>query len=190
MNKKNNIAIFASRNASNLEPLYNAIKNNTINANIKLVLSNNTNAPALQKAKNLGINTIVINSKISQNISQDIYDELIKYDCKYIVLSGYMKKIDSLITNSFTILNTHPALLPSYGGAGMYGRYVHEAVIKNNEKYSGTTVHYVNENYDEGKIILQEKIELSKNETVDTLELKIKELEKVSIIKALKLCLK
>ena len=190
MNKKNKIAIFASKNASNLEPIYNAIKENILNANIVLLLSNNTNAPALQKAKELGINTIVINSKNSNNIAQDIYDELIKYDSKYIILSGYMKKLDSLITNNFIVINTHPALLPSYGGAGMYGKYVHEAVIKNNEQYSGTTVHYVNENYDEGKIILQEKIELEQNETVDTLELKIKELEKIAIIKALKLCLK
>jgi len=190
MNKKNNIAIFASANASNLEPIYNAIKENIINANINLLLSNNTNAPALQKAKDLGINTIAINSKNSTNISQDIYNELIKYNCKYIVLSGYMKKLDKLITSNFIVLNSHPALLPKYGGEGMYGRYVHEAVIKNNEQYSGTTIHYVNENYDEGKIILQEKILLDNNETIDTLELKIKELEKIAIIKALKLCLK
>jgi phosphoribosylglycinamide formyltransferase-1 len=186
----NNIAIFASRNASNLVPIYDAIKNNTLNANIVLLLSNNTNAPALQKAKDLDINTTVINSKNSNNIAEDIYDELIKYDCKYIILSGYMKKLDSFITNNFVVINTHPALLPSYGGVGMYGRYVHEAVIKNNEQYSGTTVHYVNENYDDGKIILQERIALAENETVDSLESKIKELEKVAIIKALKLCLK
>ena len=190
MNKINNIAIFASKNASNLEPIYNAINNNILNAKIKLLLSNNTNAPAIQKAKKLNINTSIINSKNSNNIAQDIYNELIKYDCKYIVLSGYMKKLDSLITNNFIVINTHPALLPSYGGEGMYGRYVHEAVIKNNEQYSGTTVHYVNENYDEGKIILQEKIKLHKDETIDTLEEKVKNLEKIAIIKALKLCLK
>ena len=190
MNTKNNIAIFASRNASNLEPIYNAIKQNELDANIVLLLSNNTNAPALQKAVELSISTKVINSKNSSNISQDIYNELIKYNCKYIVLSGYMKKIDSLITNNFIIINTHPALLPAYGGVGMYGRYVHEAVIKNKEQYSGTTVHYVNENYDEGKIILQEKVLLDINETVDTLEVKIKNLEKTSIVKALEICLK
>ena len=190
MNTKNNIAIFASKNASNLEPIYQAIKQNIINANIVLLISNNTNAPALLKAEQLNINSKVINSKNSSNISQDIYNELTKYSCNYIVLSGYMKKLDSLITNNFIVLNTHPALLPAYGGVGMYGRYVHEVVIKNKEQYSGTTVHYVNENYDDGKIILQEKIQLEKNETVDSLEQKIKDLEKIAIIKALKLCLK
>ncbi len=190
MNKKTNIAIFASRNGSNLEPIQKAIKQNKLNANIVLLISNNTNAPVLLKAEQLNINTKVINSKNSSDITKDIYTELIKYDCKYIVLSGYMKKIDSLITNNFTILNTHPALLPSYGGAGMYGKYVHEAVIKNKEQYSGATVHYVNENYDEGKIILQEKLLLDIDETVDSLENKVKELEKKLIVQALQICLK
>jgi len=190
MRKKNNIAILASRNASNLEPIHGAIENNIIDAKISLLISNNANAPALQKAKNLNIYAKIINSKISNNVSQSIYDELIKCNCTHIVLCGYMKKLDPIITNNFIVINTHPALLPSYGGVGMYGKYVHEKVIKNNEQYSGTTVHYVNENYDEGKIILQEKIVLSKNETVEQLEQKVKELEKIAIIKALKICLK
>jgi phosphoribosylglycinamide formyltransferase-1 len=190
MNKKNNIAIFASANASNLLPIYEAIKNNVLNANITLLITNNKNAPAILKARKLNIPTKIINDKTSLNVSQDIYNELFLNNCKYVVLSGYMKKLDSIITNNFTVINSHPSLLPSYGGIGMYGRYVHEAVIKNKEKYSGTTIHYVNKNYDEGEIILQEKILLDFNETIDTLEFKIKNLEKELIIKALKQCLK
>ena len=190
MNTTNNLAILASRSASNLETIYEASKNNLLNIDIKLLISNNTNSIALQKANKLGIKNCLINSKNSLNEQEDIYNLLKKNDCKYIILSGYMKKLDSIITDNFIVINTHPALLPLYGGAGMYGRHVHEAVINNNEKYSGTTVHYVNENYDEGKIILQEKVELSSDETIDSLEQKIKDLEKIAIIKALKLCLK
>ena len=106
------------------------------------------------------------------------------------VLSGYMKKLSSNIVNNFTVINTHPSLLPLYGGIGMYGKYVHEAVIKNKEQKSGVSVHYVNEHYDDGKIILQEELILNENENAQSLENKIKELEKETIVKALKICLK
>ena len=83
------------------------------------------------------------------------------------------------------IINTHPALLPSiYGGQGMYGRFVHEAIIKNGEKKSGVTIHYVNEVYDKGEIILTKELEIASNETVDSLENRIKELEKEAIVEA------
>ena len=97
-----------------------------------------------------------------------------------------MKKISSSLSKNFKILNSHPALLPKYGGAGMYGRFVHEAVIHNKERESGVTIHEVNENYDEGKIILQESIDLDENETVDSLESKVKNLEQKAIVKAFK----
>jgi phosphoribosylglycinamide formyltransferase-1 len=190
MKNNNNLAILASGNASNLEPIFNAIKNNKLDLNIKLLISNNTNSIALQKANKFEITNYLINNNNSSNVNKAIYKLLKEHNCQYVLLSGYMKKLDSLITNNFIVINTHPALLPSYGGAGMYGRYVHKAVINNNEKYSGITIHYVNENYDEGKIILQEQIELSKNESVNSLEQKVKDLEKVAIIKALDLCLK
>ena len=100
-----------------------------------------------------------------------------------------MKKIESKLLNAYPnkIINTHPAILPSiYGGVGMYGRFVHEAVIKNGEKESGVTIHYVNEVYDKGEKILVKKINLDENETVDSLEEKIKNLEKEAIVEAFK----
>jgi phosphoribosylglycinamide formyltransferase-1 len=100
-----------------------------------------------------------------------------------------MKKVPLKVTNNFKIINSHPALLPNYGGAGMYGRYVHEAVIKNQEKMSGVTIHEVNENYDEGEIILQKSLTLCENETVESLEKKIKALEKSTIVEGLQKCL-
>ena len=98
-----------------------------------------------------------------------------------------MKKIGLDILNAFPnkIINTHPAILPSiYGGVGMYGKFVHEAVIKNGEKKSGVTIHYVNEVYDEGEKILVKELQIAQNETVDSLENRIKELESVAIIEA------
>jgi len=95
-----------------------------------------------------------------------------------------MKKISPFLANNFKIINSHPALLPKYGGAGMYGRFVHEAVIKNKEKISGVTIHEVNENYDEGKIILQKTLSLQSDESVNSLESKIKNLEQEAIVEA------
>lgn len=97
---------------------------------------------------------------------------------------GIFKKISPLLTNNFKIINAHPSLLPKYGGVGMYGIHVHQAVIENKEKISGVTIHKVNENYDEGKILLQKSLELTPNETPASLEAKVKELEKKAIVEA------
>jgi phosphoribosylglycinamide formyltransferase-1 len=190
MKTKQNIAIFASYNGSSLDNLYSLCKDNKLSASIELIITNNTCANILNKAKKYNIDNYIINSNNTNNINKKILKLLKNYDIDYVLLMGYMKKVSSDITKQYKIINTHPALLPSYGGIGMFGRYVHDAVIKNKEQYSGVTVHYVNENYDEGEIIIQEKILLDTDETVNSLEIKIKNLEKLLIIKALKLCLK
>ncbi len=111
---------------------------------------------------------------------------MLEFKIDYIFLSGYMKKIEKNLLKEFPnkIINSHPALLPKFGGSGMYGRFVHEAVIKAKEKESGCTIHYVNENYDEGEYILQKSISLLQDEKVETLEEKIKELEKAAVVEA------
>lgn len=185
-----NIAILSSHNGSGFETLYLAAQNNVLAININLVISNNTNAVVLQKAKKYNIDNYVVNSKTSQNVDDTIYKLLKESKCEYIFLSGYMKKISSKLTDNFKIINSHPSLLPKYGGEGMYGRFVHEAVVKNNEKVSGVTIHEVNENYDDGEIILQRELLLSDGETPESLETKIKELEKVAIVEGFKQCLK
>lgn len=181
------IAILASHNGSGFDALYEAREE--LNIEIVLIISNNSNAPILQKAKNHHIDSFVVNTKTETNPHAMIERLLNKYGCKYIFLSGYMKKLDSNLTSNFKIINSHPSLLPKYGGAGMYGRFVHEAVIKNEEKLSGVTIHEVNDKYDDGKIILQKQLKLSTDESVDSLELKIKELEKIAIVEAFKRCL-
>ena len=181
----NNLAIFSSHNGSGFDAIVNAIEDKELNLNIAFVISNNTNANVLTKAKKHGIKNFIVNDKTTSSVKTTIIDLLKEHNCQYVFLSGYMKKIDSSITNSFSIINSHPSLLPKYGGSGMYGRFVHEAVIENSEQFSGVTVHMVDEEYDSGNIILQETIELSSAETVDSLELRIKALEKTIIVKAL-----
>jgi len=185
-----NIAILASYNGSGFDTLYQASKNGILDINIKLVISNNTNAVALEKAQAYNINSYIVNATTDTNVDEKIYTLLKEHKCKYVFLSGYMKKISSKITNNFKVINSHPSLLPKYGGQGMYGRYVHEAVVKNNEKVSGVTVHEVNEKYDDGKIILQKQLHLADGETPQTLEQKIKELEKSTIVESFIQCLK
>ena len=183
------IGILASYNGSGFETIQKAIIEKKLNAKVVVVITNNTNAGVLEKAESYNIPYFIINDKRypGQDIDDKIARLLLEFDCDYIFLSGYMKKIGSKLLSVFPnkIINTHPALLPSiYGGVGMYGRFVHEAVIKNAEKKSGVTIHYIDEVYDEGEIILTKELELDVNETAESLENRIKELEKEAIVEA------
>jgi len=180
-----NLAVFASHNGSGLDTIYNAIKKGDLHCNITLVISNNTDSIALQNASQYKLNHVLVNSKNSDNPNEIIYELLKTHNCTHIFLSGYMKKISPNITNDFKVINSHPSLLPKFGGSGMYGHYVHEAVINAGESISGVTIHEVNEEYDSGKIILQKSLTLDINETAISLESKIKELEKSAITEAL-----
>ncbi|WP_148624801.1 phosphoribosylglycinamide formyltransferase [Aliarcobacter cryaerophilus] len=185
------IGILASYNGSGFETIQKAIEDKVLDAKVVVIITNNSSAGVLEKAKKYGINSFIINSKLlpDENLDLKITNILKEYECDYIFLSGYMKKIENNMLKTFEnkIINTHPAILPSiYGGAGMYGHFVHEAVVKNGEKKSGVTIHYVNENYDEGEKILIKELLLDENETVETLENRIKELEKIAIVEAFK----
>ncbi|MDK2091273.1 phosphoribosylglycinamide formyltransferase [Aliarcobacter butzleri] len=185
------IGILASYNGSGFETIQKAIENKILDAKVVVVITNNTNAGVLEKAESYNIPYFIINDKRypGQDIDDKITRLLLEFGCDYIFLSGYMKKIESKLLKAYPnkIINTHPAILPSiYGGVGMYGRFVHEAVIKNGEKESGVTIHFVNDVYDEGEKILVKKLKLEENETVDTLEKKIKNLEKEAIIEGFK----
>lgn len=190
MKTKQNIAIFASYNGSNLDPIYKACINNDLNISISTIITNNSDAKVINKAKKLNIPYHIINDKNTKDIDKKIIEVLEATDCNMIVLAGYMKKLSATITQKYKIINSHPSLLPKYGGAGMYGKFVHHAVINNKEEYSGITIHYVNDKYDDGEIILQKKLKLKENETAQSLEEKIKELESKTIVKALQVCLK
>jgi phosphoribosylglycinamide formyltransferase-1 len=184
------IAILASHNGSGFDSLLKAQVLEELDIQIVLVISNNTNAKVLLKAQLNNIDTKVINSKTSLHVDNDIDELLTNYEVDYVFLSGYMKKISPQTTKKFKIINSHPSLLPLHGGAGMYGRFVHEAVINAQDLYSGVSIHFVDPEFDSGEIILQKKLKLDKNETALSLETKIKQLEKVAIPEAFKICLK
>lgn len=184
------IAVLASHNGSGFDALYKAQLEKKLDIEIILLISNNSNAQALQKAKRYKIDNYLINAKTTENPDDEIERLLREYKCDLIFLSGYMKMISPNLTSNFKLINSHPALLPKYGGNGMYGRFVHEAVIANKEKISGVTIHEVNEHYDEGRIILQKELQLAPDESIETLESKIKQLEESAIVEGIAKCLK
>ena len=191
MKKIKKIGILASYNGSGFETIQNAIDDGILDAKVSVIITNNSNAGVLEKAKKYNIDSFVVNKNLfpNDNLDLKITNILKSYECDYIFLSGFMKKIEENLLKTFPkrVINTHPAILPSiYGGAGMYGSFVHEAVVKNGEKKSGCTIHFIDENYDEGETILIKELELSKNETAQSLENRIKELEKIAIVEAFK----
>jgi phosphoribosylglycinamide formyltransferase 1 len=185
------IGILASYNGSGFETIQNAIDDGILDAKVSVIITNNSNAGVLEKAKKYNIDSFIVNKNLfpNDNLDLKITNILKNYECDYIFLSGFMKKIEENLLKTFPkrVINTHPAILPSiYGGAGMYGSFVHEAVVKNGEKKSGCTIHFIDENYDEGETILIKELELRKNETAQSLENRIKELEKIAIVEAFK----
>lgn len=154
-------------------------------AKINLVVSNNENAYALQRAKNSNINTYVIKSKEASEVGIELEEVLEKYDIDLIVLAGYLRMISPNLINKYTIINTHPSLLPKFGGKGMYGMNVHRAVIEAKEKVSGVTLHYVDEHYDTGSIIKQTKVEVLETDTPEDLSAKVQKAEKIQLIEVL-----
>ena len=174
---ENRLAIFASGSGTNAEEFFRYFNHHPF---IKIValLSNNPDAFALKRADNQGI-PINVFSKNSFYKS----DETLKYlrikEISHIVLAGFMWLVPENIINGYKnrIYNIHPALLPKYGGKGMYGDIVHRAVIENGESYSGITIHYVNNKFDEGKIIFQEKCPVLHDDKPESLAVRIHQLE-------------
>lgn len=171
------IAIFASGSGTNAENIIKYFSDNN-NVEVNVILSNKKEAFVLKRAENLNIETIVFNRHEFYE-SDKIITTLLLRKIDFIVLAGFLWLIPKEIIKEFKdrIINIHPALLPKYGGKGMYGNYVHEAVIKNKEKESGISIHYVNEHYDEGQIIFQKKINVSESDTPESLAKKIHSLE-------------
>lgn len=178
-----NIAIFASGAGSNAEVIINNLYKYKPDhkINVALIVSNNAMAGVLKIAVNYNIPVEVLDLKTtaSYNNSTAYLEILSRYKIDFIVLAGYLKKIPVEVIKKYPqkIINIHPALLPAYGGAGMYGRHVHEAVVAAGEKQSGITIHYVDELYDHGKIIFQATCEVEYGETGESLAKKIHLLE-------------
>ena len=171
------IVIFASGSGTNAENIINHFHHNK-DIRVAVVLSNNNNAKVLERAKNLKTSALSFN-RYSFFESDHVLKLLTAINPTLIVLAGFLWKVPENIINAFPnkIINIHPALLPKYGGKGMYGMNVHEAVAAKQEPETGITIHYVNEKYDDGNVIFQAKTALSPNENAENIAKKVHELE-------------
>ncbi|MBA6151810.1 phosphoribosylglycinamide formyltransferase [Gelidibacter maritimus] len=171
------IVIFASGSGTNAENLIKYFNNRAI-ASVILVLTNNPHAKVLDRCKNLKVSALSFN-RTAFFQSNDVLNILKASQPDLIVLAGFLWKFPDFILHEFPdkVINIHPALLPKYGGKGMYGSYVHDAVVANKETETGITIHYVNEHYDEGAIIFQAKCEVKPSDTAEMVAAKIHELE-------------
>jgi len=145
---------------------------------VALVLSNKADSVGLEKAKKAGVHTVVFNNDTFIK-SGEIDAYLKSMGVNFIVLAGFLRQIPVDLVDSFEnkILNIHPSLLPKFGGKGMFGKHVHLAVLENNEKESGISIHYVSNEYDKGEIIFQESVAIDNGETLTSLTEKIQQLE-------------
>ncbi|KUJ62649.1 phosphoribosylglycinamide formyltransferase [Flavobacteriaceae bacterium CRH] len=170
------IIVFASGSGTNAENIIKYFAASKI-ANVVSVFTNNAAAKVIERAKNHQI-PVEIFSK-TELLDRNVLQKIQEIDPDLIVLAGFLLKFPENIIEQYPnkIINIHPALLPNYGGKGMYGMHIHRAIINNKEKETGISIHYVNENYDEGGIIFQQNIALTDDDTPESVAEKIHELE-------------
>lgn len=174
---KKRIVIFASGNGTNTQNVIKYFQNNKV-AEVVCVLSNKKDAKVLERSKALRIEGFSFTK--SEMLAPDGVISLLKESAPdLIVLAGFLLKFPKIILQEFPdkVINIHPALLPKYGGKGMYGHHVHEAVVKNKESETGITIHYVNEQYDEGAFIFQKKTYISEKDSPEDVAVKVHALE-------------
>ena len=178
------IGILASTKGTDMQAVIDAISSKKLDAVISVVISNKSDAYALERAKKHNIKAVFIDPK-AKDYDKEISKELEKHNTDIILLIGYMKILSRWFVRKYKnrIINIHPSLLPKYAG-GM-DKNVHAEVLKNNEKVTGATLHFVDENVDAGPIILQKEVKVEKNETVDSLKEKVQKAEQEIIIKAI-----
>lgn len=181
-----NIAILASGNGSNAQNLIEyfnlgkgCLQENLNLASVKIIICNKPDAYVITRAENLNIPAIVLKKEELTTSPQLLLQLLKEHGIDYIILAGYLLKIPAELINEYPdrIINIHPALLPAYGGKGMYGNHVHEAVIAAKEKESGITIHLVDNEYDSGKILFQARCTVTPEDTPQSLAAKVHELE-------------
>ncbi len=186
------IAAMASHGGSVLQAVLDACHSGELAAEVVLVVSNNSDAQALQRARSAGIPTLHLSSRTHPDpdaLDKATTNALQQAGADWLLLAGYMKKLGPNILNAYRnrILNTHPALLPKFGGQGFYGRRVHEAVLAAGEPESGATVHLVDETYDSGPILAQVRVPIRSNDTAASLEERVKVAERKLLLATLTL---
>lgn len=186
MTKRKKFIVFASGSGTTLQAIIDAIRDGTLEAQINLVVSDHQDAYALERAKKAGIQTYVIKAKKTNEIDEELSKVLDGYDVDLIVLAGYLRMIGQKLLERYTIINTHPSLLPKFGGKGMHGMNVHNAVVEAGEKESGVTVHFVNAEYDKGDIIWQTKVPVYPEDTAEDVSTRVQAAEKPQLVSVLR----
>jgi len=181
-----NLGIFASGNGSNLQAIMDAIESSYLkDIKIVVVISNNNKSNALLRSSKANIPSYYIDSRL---IDVDGLKVLQVYNVDLVILAGYLRKVGRGILDSYNgrIINIHPALLPKYGGKGMYGIRIHERVIESGDKETGVTIHWVDEEYDTGSIIKQVRIPIYKNDNAQILSERVLKVEHKTLVKVIK----
>ncbi len=176
------LGILASHGGSNLQAIMDACDNGSLKANVAVVVSNNSGSSAMRRARKSGIPAYHLSSSTHSDdgdLDVAIKNILKKYNVDLIILAGYMKKIGPSVLRTFhnRVINSHPALLPKYGGKGMYGDRVHKAVVKAKSTETGISIHLVDEHYDHGSIISQKIIAVDSAEGVEFVKKKVQKHE-------------
>lgn len=174
---KNHLAIFASGSGTNAEAILSYLRERKT-AEVSLIVTNKAEAGVNEVARKFNVPVLVMN-KEQMNDSEFLLGELKKHSVDWIILAGFLLMIPAFLVKAYEnkMVNIHPALLPKFGGKGMYGKHVHQAVLEAKEQKSGISIHFVTEEYDEGKIIFQAETTLENEETIESLEKKIHQLE-------------
>ena len=183
------LAVLASHEGTTLQSVIDACASNLLEADLAIVISNNSSSGALRRAQDADIPTAHISGKTHPGELEDqtLLATLKKAKADYVLLLGYMKKLGDLTLAHFQgrILNTHPSLLPKYGGHGYFGRKVHEAVLDAKETVTGATIHLVDTEYDTGPLLSQVRVPVRATDTVDSLEARVKSAEQKLLINTL-----
>jgi len=185
-----NLGFFASHGGSNMQALIDATKRGELDARPVLLISNNRNSQATVRAQQEGMPFRVMNSVTHPEfefLDQAMLDALREHEVDLIVLAGYMKMIGPKVLEAYDgrILNIHPALLPKFGGHGMFGQHVHRAVLDAGETVTGVTIHLVNSEYDQGRIIAQAEVSVLPDDTVESLAARVLKKEHMFFAKTL-----
>ncbi|MDZ7373864.1 MAG: phosphoribosylglycinamide formyltransferase [candidate division KSB1 bacterium] len=176
------LAVFASGRGSNFEAILRAIDEGRLDAEVRVLISNKSDAGALEIARRRGIPAFHLSAQqfpTPEAFDQSLLEILARHEVNFIALAGYLKKLSPTIVQAYRnrILNIHPALLPAFGGKGMYGHHVHQAVLDYGCKVTGVTVHIVTEEYDAGPPVIQRCVPVLDDDTVETLAARVLEVE-------------
>lgn len=188
---KPSFVILASGEGTNFQSICEAINKGELNAEVKKLITNKPTARALERAKNLNISNTCVNPRDFADMAdwdKALCKEIQAINPELVILVGFLLKIGPEVLRAFKgkIINTHPSLLPKYGGKGMYGRKVHEAVIESGDTETGVSVHEVTEHFDDGPVLDQKRIPVSKEDTPETLESRVKRIENQFLVEYLK----